>query len=95
ATGLPAILGAVGGIPELIEEGTTGFLVKPDDVTALGERLDELIRDRALRLRMGKAARRAVEARFNTEQQITQIVERIDRDGTGPRRRYAFGLAHF
>ena len=79
ATGLLVIVGAVGGIPEIIEEGETGFLVPPDDERALADKLDRLIRDRALRLRVGRAARQACEDNLN--------IERLrNHGGGGPRR---------
>jgi glycosyltransferase involved in cell wall biosynthesis len=92
ATGLPVIVGHVGGIPELIEEGVTGFLVKPNDDATLGTRLEQLIADRSLRLRMGRAGRASVERRFNTEHQLNQIVRQIDADTSGPRTAYSFGF---
>jgi glycosyltransferase involved in cell wall biosynthesis len=85
ATGLPVVVGAVGGIPELIEEGKTGFLVPPDDERTLGEKLDRLVADPALRLRVGKAARKACEDNLNIERQLRQIMAVIDRDASGPR----------
>jgi glycosyltransferase involved in cell wall biosynthesis len=85
ATGLPVVVGAVGGIPELIEEGKTGFLVPPDDERTLGEKLDLLIGDAALRLRVGKAARKACEDNLNIERQLRQIMAVIDRDQGGLR----------
>ncbi len=80
ATGLPVIVGAVGGIPELIEDRRTGFLITPGNVVALGNRLDELIEDRALRLSVGRAARRACEEHLNIERQLVEIAGIIDRD---------------
>ena len=46
-----------GGIPEIIDEGATGFLVPERDVTALADRLERLVTDAALRARLGRAAR--------------------------------------
>jgi len=47
----------VGGVPELVENGITGFLVPPRDPTALAEALQRLIADPGLRRRMGEAGR--------------------------------------
>jgi glycosyltransferase involved in cell wall biosynthesis len=80
SSGLPVIVGRVGGIPELIDEGKTGFCIAPGDTAQLDLRLRELAADRALRLRMGKAAREACELRFNVERQMNEIVEHIDSD---------------
>jgi glycosyltransferase involved in cell wall biosynthesis len=82
ATGLPVVVGAVGGIPELIGEGETGFLVEPGSVPALSRALEPLITDRALRLRIGRAARASCEGRFNTKRQVAEIVRIIDADLT-------------
>jgi glycosyltransferase involved in cell wall biosynthesis len=86
------VAGHVGGIPEQIEDGVTGFLVKPNDDATLGSRLEELIADRALRLRMGRAGRASVEQRFNTEHQLNTIVRQIDADANSPRTGYSFGF---
>jgi glycosyltransferase involved in cell wall biosynthesis len=80
AMGLPVIVGAVGGIPELIDEGVTGFLVEPGDPKSLADALDRLIDDKALRLRMGLAGRKSCETRFNTKRQLADIVRLIDAD---------------
>jgi glycosyltransferase involved in cell wall biosynthesis len=80
AMGLPVVVGAVGGIPELIEHGVTGFLIQPGDIENLASALDPLIADKALRLRIGRAAREACETRFNTKRQLAEIVSIIDAD---------------
>jgi glycosyltransferase involved in cell wall biosynthesis len=86
-TGLPVVVGAVGGIPELIEEGQTSFQVTPNDERILAGKLDRLIGDQALRLRVGWAAPPARRARRtnNIERQLRQIVAVVDRDASGPR----------
>jgi glycosyltransferase involved in cell wall biosynthesis len=48
ARGLPAIGSRIGGIPEVIDHGRTGFLVKPGDATELAARLRELAASRDL-----------------------------------------------
>ncbi len=56
ALGLPVVAAAVGGIPEVIEDGVCGRLVPPDDALALAQALVELGRDTGLRRRLGAAA---------------------------------------
>ena len=56
AAGLPVVSTAVGGVPELIEDGKQGLLVKAGDVEALADRLASLLANDAERLRMGQAA---------------------------------------
>ena len=55
ACGTPVIGSAVGGIAFTIADGETGFLVPPRDPDALASRLDSLLKDRAMRQRMGDA----------------------------------------
>jgi glycosyltransferase involved in cell wall biosynthesis len=66
ATKTPVIASAVGGIPELIEEGATGFLVPPGDHAALAERMRWMLQRPAEARRMGERARRAAENAFST-----------------------------
>jgi L-malate glycosyltransferase len=57
AAGKPAVGTRAGGIPEVLLDGVTGFLVEPRDRTAIAERLVTLLKDEDLRRRMGDAAR--------------------------------------
>jgi glycosyltransferase involved in cell wall biosynthesis len=66
----------VGGIPELVEEGMTGFLVPVSDATAMAGRIAELLRDAALRRAMGRAGRERVEKEF-TPQRMKQRLEEL------------------
>ncbi len=62
--GVPSIGTRVGGIPELIKDGESGFLVDLDDVEALSQAILKLAGDGALRQKMGQAARSNVEQHF-------------------------------
>jgi len=59
ACGVPVIASRAGGIPEVVEDGATGFLLEIGDVAAMTERAVTLLRDKALheRLRTAAAAR--------------------------------------
>ncbi len=72
-TGLPVVGTTVGGVPECVEPGRNGFLVRPGDRRALGEALGALIRDPALRRRMGEAGRETVRRRFSIQSQVAAI----------------------
>jgi glycosyltransferase involved in cell wall biosynthesis len=63
AHGRPVVASAVGGIPELVEDGVTGFLVEPGDVAGLRAAIEKLLTDPALRRRLGRAARARVAER--------------------------------
>lgn len=64
AQGTPAVGGDVDATPEVIVDGETGILVKPDAVDALVAALSRLLADRDLRERMGRAAARHVHRNF-------------------------------
>jgi len=59
----PVVVTAVGGLPEAVEEGETGFVVPPGDAPALAEALAILLADRARAREMGQRARRLAEER--------------------------------
>jgi glycosyltransferase involved in cell wall biosynthesis len=65
ALGVPTIGSAVGGTTDCIADGETGYLVPPDDIPALEDRLRSLIEDPGLRRQMGQNARQWVAERFS------------------------------
>jgi glycosyltransferase involved in cell wall biosynthesis len=67
AHGLCVVAGAVGGIPEMVDDGRSGLLVPPDDVEALVVALRRALTDPALRTRLGAAARERVLAEFDLD----------------------------
>ncbi len=64
AFGKPVVATSVGGIPEIVRDAVTGFLVPPRDTAALADRLIQLASDSALRDRMGAEGRAEVARRF-------------------------------
>lgn len=58
----PVVATTVGGLPEAVEDGATGLLVAPRDEGALAEAIVRLLRDPALRQRMGLAGKRKLDA---------------------------------
>jgi glycosyltransferase involved in cell wall biosynthesis len=75
AVGKPVVATNVGGIPEVVEEGQTGFLVSPRDPKALADRVISLCRDSARRLQMGRAARARVENNYTVQAVATKLEE--------------------
>jgi len=71
----PLVATRVGGIPELVKHGETGFLVTPGDVESTAERILEFLRDPNLRERMGAAGRKAVEANFNLKVNVAKLLQ--------------------
>jgi colanic acid/amylovoran biosynthesis glycosyltransferase len=73
ATGVAVIGSRVGGIPEAVVDGRTGFLVPERDEGALAECLSKLLDDPALRHRMGAQGRALAEQRFDIHQQTAAL----------------------
>ena len=73
ATGVPIIGSRVGGIPECIEDGKTGFLVPERDEESLARRMAELLEDPVKRHAMGAAGRALVEDRFDIDRQTAAL----------------------
>jgi len=76
--GIPVVVTRVGGNPEVVSDGSTGYLVPPGDVPAFAERTIRLLRDRELRKRMGEAARRRVERQFRIQDVASRYMETYD-----------------
>ena len=72
---LPVISTRHSGIPELVEDEKSGFLVKENDAVAIARRLTELAADASLRRRMGAAGREKVCREFNLHIQNTRLNE--------------------
>jgi glycosyltransferase involved in cell wall biosynthesis len=62
--GLPVVVTRVGGNPEVVMDGETGFLVPPKNSAAFAEKVVCLLQDRDLRSRMGNAARVRIDREF-------------------------------
>jgi colanic acid/amylovoran biosynthesis glycosyltransferase len=78
ASGLAVIGTYHGGIPEIIEDGKTGYLVPERDVTALAGRLELVLRDRLLCVQLGEAGRAKMEREYDLAQQVSELEERYD-----------------
>lgn len=70
--GLPVVASGVGGIPEMIEDGVTGFIVTPRNPLALAEAIQKLLNDAQLRRRLGSAAREKALREFILERMLTK-----------------------
>ena len=66
AASVPVVATAVGGTPEIVADGETGFLVPPGDAPAVAEAALSLAGDPATASAMSRASRRRVEERYST-----------------------------
>ena len=75
AAGIPCVATRVAGIPEIVLDGETGFLMPTGDVPALTESLRRLIEGPDLRARMGERAVAVVSERFDAERNAMRLLE--------------------
>jgi colanic acid/amylovoran biosynthesis glycosyltransferase len=73
ACGVPTIGTIHGGIPDIIDDGITGFLVAERDVDALGAKLIKLLSDEGLRASMGQAARKKMEREYDIRDRVAKL----------------------
>jgi glycosyltransferase involved in cell wall biosynthesis len=73
AAGLPVVATGVGGVPEIVRDGETGFLVAPRNPAALAERIGRLLDDRALAREMGERGRRRQQEAFSREAMVDAV----------------------
>jgi len=76
--GVPPVVSAVGGNPEVVEDGVNGFLVPPDDPAAAADRIMKLLADPEMRRRMGAAARKRVLDRFTIQVMVNRVAAAYD-----------------
>jgi glycosyltransferase involved in cell wall biosynthesis len=75
AAGLPSVSTNIAGIPEIVHEGKTGFVVPRGDVPALTNALAKLIDDDALRLKMGDCAIQVVTQNYDAETNARRLLD--------------------
>ena len=75
AAGKACVGTSVGGIPEVIADGESGLLVPPHDPAALAAAIVRLLKDAALRHRMGDAGLTRVQSHFSVERMVDGTLE--------------------
>lgn len=73
ALGKPVIASKVGGIVDVVDDNQTGILVSPGDADGLAAAMIRLLKDKELRIRMGKAGRDKIDAKFSAKTMVKQI----------------------
>jgi glycosyltransferase involved in cell wall biosynthesis len=84
----PVVASAVGGIPEMIEDGLTGLLVPPHDPAALAAAIVRLLRDHPFADTLARAARDQIHDRFCVELMV-HAIESIYDEAVADERRLA------
>jgi glycosyltransferase involved in cell wall biosynthesis len=80
AASRPAVATTAGGIPEVVVDGETGFLVPPKEPEAMADCIVRLLKDPALRERMGMAGLARARARFTVDRMVEEtnaVYERV------------------
>ena len=75
ACGLPVVATAVGGIPEQVEDGRSGFLAAPGDAETMAARIGQLLADRRRSGAMGKKARARAVKDFDFKRQSSEFID--------------------
>jgi glycosyltransferase involved in cell wall biosynthesis len=73
ATGLPVVSTAIGGIPEMVIESVTGYLVQPGNPVALAGAIEKVIDDRSLAQRLGEAGYERAQRLFSIEDTVREL----------------------
>ena len=75
SVGTPTVGSRVGGIPEMVRNRVTGYLVPPDSPQSLAPAVGQILGDRDLRFRMGRKARLRIVNEFAADKQIRRIMD--------------------
>ncbi len=73
ATALPVVSTNIGGIPEMVIENETGFLLEPADASALADAIEKVIDDRLLAQRLGHAGYQRAHELFSIEKNVREL----------------------
>jgi glycosyltransferase involved in cell wall biosynthesis len=73
ATGLPVVSTRIGGIPEMVIDNQTGFLVQPEDAVALAGAIERVTNDRSLGRKLGQAGYERSQKLFSIEKNVREL----------------------
>jgi glycosyltransferase involved in cell wall biosynthesis len=73
AAGLPVISTSIGGIPEMVIQNETGFLVPPGDIAALAGAIERVANDRSLARKLGQAGYERAQRLFSIDKNVREL----------------------
>jgi glycosyltransferase involved in cell wall biosynthesis len=73
ATGLPVVSTKIGGIPEMVIENETGFLVQSGDAAGMADAIEKIINDRSLTHKLGQSGYERAQALFSIENNVREL----------------------
>lgn len=71
----PVVVSNVGGLPEVVEDGVSGFVVPPRDPQATAEAIEKLILNESLQQQIGQAGRARVNRLYNWDDNVKQMIK--------------------
>lgn len=77
AAGKPVVVSSVGGLPEVVMDNETGFIVPPDNHEAAADALERLVNDESLRQKMGKAGYHHVARKYGWKYSIETMIQAL------------------
>jgi glycosyltransferase involved in cell wall biosynthesis len=87
AAGVPVVTTQIAGVPELVKQAHTGFLVPPGDGPALAEAVDRLLQDNSERMAMGDLARDTVDIEYNVRRETRWLSDLMQSYAADPHAR--------
>lgn len=75
--GLPVVVSRIGGLPELVHDGSNGFLFTPSNAADLSEKLVRLAKSAELRHRLGTAGRADIAAHHQLQDTVDRYVKAV------------------
>ncbi|MFL6500603.1 MAG: glycosyltransferase family 4 protein [Candidatus Udaeobacter sp.] len=73
ATGLPVVSTNIGGIPEMVVENETGFLVQPGDAAAMADAIEKVINDSSSAARLGQSGYERARTLFSIDKNVREL----------------------
>lgn len=71
----PTVVTDVGGCPEVVQNGVTGYVVPPRDPVALSKAIDQILSDSALAGQMGEAGLARVRSEYSVQTNLSRLIE--------------------
>jgi len=72
-SGVPVVASAISGVPEIVVDGETGYLVPPGDAAALADAIERVLRHPAAARRLGRAGRERAEHLFDLRTNVARL----------------------
>jgi len=77
SSGVPVIGTKVGGVPEIISDSYNGYLVRPNDVSALAQKIEKLLYDETIKNKFVTTGLNTVNNKFTLEKQLDSFIDML------------------